>query len=252
MKIGLCLSGGGARGAFHIGVLKALEELSLKPVIVSGTSAGALIGALYCSGLNANAILDIAKSAKWYHFIGPHFPNTGLIDMKFLEQILNENLLVHQFNDLETPLICTATNMESGEIEYFKEGQLIPPILASCAVPVVFKPQLIHNKTYLDGGILMNLPVDILKQDAELIIASNLFPINPVRTDQLTNYTSILTRVLELSIYNSMKSQLNLADILIENKKINSYSRFKLNNTIELYELGYDSTMLKLSNYNFG
>lgn len=247
-RIGLCLSGGGARGAFHIGVIKALDEAGISPVILSGTSAGALSGCLYCEGIPADELLKISTRAKWYHFIGPHLPNTGLVDIKFLQQIIRENIPHNSFEKLKIPFIATATNLESGKLEYFREGNLTEPILASCAVPIVFKPVLIHGKKYLDGGILMNLPAQILKDECDYIIASNLIPQNSMGSELLNNYSSILARVLEINLYNNIKDQLPYVDLLIESAEISKFSRFDLNNAAKLYELGYKTANEALGN----
>lgn len=239
MKFGLCLSGGGARGSFHIGVIKALEEAGIKPSIVSGTSAGALIGSLYCSGLSSSEMIQLAKNTKWYHFIAPHLPSSGLIEMNFLRNILSENITHNSFESLKTPLITTATNITSGKLEYFSTGPLFEPILASCAVPVIFKPQIINENKYLDGGILMNLPASIIRSHCDYLIASNLMPIKPMKSEMLSSYGSIMGRVLELSIRQSMKLQVPLVDQMVEEESISNFSRFNLSNSIILYELGY-------------
>ena len=241
MRIGLCLSGGGARGSFHIGVIKALEENKIKPIIVSGTSAGALIGSFYCSGLNSEDMISIANSTKWYHFVVPHIPKTGLIDLKFLDEMLSANIQTNSFESLKLPLITTASNMEAGKIEYFQSGELFSRILASCAVPLVFKPQILNNTSYLDGGIMMNLPVEIIKDKCDFTIASNLFPRQKIDGKSLISFGSIVSRVLDLSIYNNTENQISKADLLIESNEINSYSRFNLSNSKKLIELGYNT-----------
>lgn len=248
MRVGLCLSGGGARGSFHIGVLRALEENGIRPYIISGTSAGALIGSLYCSGLDVKRMLDIATHTRWYHFLGPHIPDSGLIPPDYLVKLLQEHLPVPYFEDLQIPFICTASNMDTGKLHYFESGLLAPPIIASCAIPIVFKPVTIGNARFLDGGILMNLPCSAIRSRCDLLIASNVVPSYTLPPGQPATYSNIMTRVLELSIINTMQSQIPLADLLIEDVRINQYSRFNLSNALQLYEHGYSaaSSQLKL------
>ena len=249
MRVGLCLSGGGARGSFHIGVLRALEENGIRPEIISGTSAGALIGSLYSAGLDVSRMLDIATHTRWYHFLGPHIPDSGLIPPDYLEKLLVENLPVQQFEDLLIPFICTASNMDTGELHYFENGNLAPPIIASCAIPIVFKPVTIGNARFLDGGILMNLPCSVIRSRCDLLIASNVIPSYTLPPGIPTSYSNIMTRVLELSIINTMQSQIPLADLLIEDARINQYSRFNLRNALQLYELGYDAAISQLNKF---
>lgn len=127
MRIGLCLSGGGARGAYHIGVLQAIHEANLQISIVSGTSAGALVGSLYCQGIIPEDILRISSQTKWYHFIGPQIHYTGLADIHSLQKVLFELIPHNSFEKLKIPLITNATNLESGQLEYFSKGELIEP-----------------------------------------------------------------------------------------------------------------------------
>ncbi|NOT38647.1 MAG: patatin-like phospholipase family protein [Saprospiraceae bacterium] len=245
-KIGLCLSGGGARGAFHIGVLQALDEFNIVPTLVSGTSAGALTGSLYCAGVKPAELLKISTSTKWYHFIGPHVPNNGLVDFKFLQQLLNKYIPHNSFEKLKIPFIATATNLQTGFLEYFSSGPIYEPVIASCAVPIVFKPVIINGMKYLDGGITMNLPAQILRQDCDYIIGSNLIPHNSLKAEVLNSYNSILTRVLEINLFNNIKQQLPFVDLLIESEAISEFSRFDLNNAEKLFKLGHKTALEKL------
>ncbi len=246
MRIGLCLSGGGARGAYHIGVLQALQEAKINIHIVSGTSAGALIGSLYCQGISPEEILKISSQTKWYHFIGPQIPNTGLADINTIQKILLDLIPHNSFDQLKIPLITTATNLESGQLEYFSSGELIKPVLASCAVPLVFKPVTMNGNKYLDGGILMNLPVEIIEDQCDYIIGSNLIPLQSLGSDNLNNYSSIMSRVLEINLFNNIKNQIPKVNLLIQSNEIVNYSRFDLTNANELFQLAYKEATLRL------
>ncbi|MCC6816888.1 MAG: patatin-like phospholipase family protein [Saprospiraceae bacterium] len=249
-KIGLCLSGGGSRGSFHIGVIQALKEENINPVIISGTSAGALTACLFGSGLEPKDLLDFAIHTKWFHFLDTHLPPAGLIDIQKLKQLIESAISIRTFEELKIPIITTATNLYSGTLEYFKNGPLVDPVIASCAIPIVFNPVTIEDSTYLDGGILMNLPAEVIKEQCDFVIASNLIPISTNGTKVMNKFSSIIARVLEINLANNMKNQLPYVDLLIEDQDIIHFSKYDLTNAKELYKLGYQATKKALQNFN--
>ena len=145
-NLGLVLSGGGARANAHIGVLQALNENGIYPTHISGSSAGALIGALYCSGYSPKEILELAKSYEFLKIFKIGFLNKGLTEMTRLRKFLNKHLK-DDFNALNSPLYISVTNLNSGEYEIISKGNLIDFILASCAVPLLFKPTIVKSKS---------------------------------------------------------------------------------------------------------
>ena len=139
-KTGLVLSGGGARGFAHIGVLQALNEAGIFPDVISGTSAGALVGVLYADGYSPLDILKMMNSTSRLHYIRPTVPREGLLQISGIERILKENLRAKKFEDLRIPLFVTATDLNNGKIRYFSSGELLNPVIASASIPVLFKP----------------------------------------------------------------------------------------------------------------
>lgn len=243
MNIGLCLSGGGTRGVFHIGVLSALMELKIYPTIVSGTSAGALVGALYCAGVEPSVILEEAKSVKWYHFLGARIPKNGLSDLSIIKQLLQKYISKDEFESLNIPLYVATTNMSLGEVSVFSTGPIFQAVMASCAVPFLFEPVMIDQHIHMDGGITMNLPVSPIVSLCDQVIASNIIPIESMAVNKIKGIQQTLTRVLEISIDQNTKSQKPLAHKMIETAEICKYKRYDLNNPDALYELGYKTAM---------
>ncbi len=243
VKIGLALSGGGSRGSFHIGVLAAFDALGIAPSIISGTSAGALVGSLYAAGVKPDQILEIANNVKWYNLLTTSFAKNGITNLNFLENLLTRFIPGNDFKDLKFPFLVTATNMNSGGLEIFETGEVHKPVMASCSVPLLFRPISMNGNKYLDGGIVMNLPVSPLIDRCDIIIASNLFPLVPRQDDDLTSFGNIMTRVLEVTISINTNIEKLKADILIETELINKYNRFELSFSHELFELGYNATM---------
>lgn len=160
---GIVLSGGGARGYAHLGILQALEENGWKPDIVSGTSSGALIGSFYCQGFSPEQIMKIFSGKDLSRFARITIPRKGFFTMEKLETVLHSEFHVKTFEKLDIPLVVAATNMSKGSIEYFDSGQLIPVLIASSSIPILFEPITIKNNMYSDGGILNNLPIQPIK-----------------------------------------------------------------------------------------
>lgn len=247
MRIGLSLSGGGARGAFHIGLLKALDESEIKISVLSGTSAGALVGCLYAAGVAPQVMLQHALETSWFNFIKPALPDRGLIGMKYLDEVLRKYLPHDDFSKLKIPLKITATNLLKGKLKVFDKGAIIQPVLASCSIPLLFKPVYIQEEPYLDGGILMNLPADIIRRECDFLIGVSLMPVQEISKDELNNSFKLMTRILELSVNNNSKQQMSLCDHLIEAPGITYYSRFDLKAAEELFYLGFQTGLNHIS-----
>lgn len=239
MRIGLCLSGGGARGAFHMGVLKAFDEHSIKISVLSGCSAGALVGSLYAAGVKPESMISLAVSTRWFDFLKPKLPDKGLMGMEYLEIVLKKHIPIDDFNSLEIPIRVVATNVSKGIIRVFDHGPLIDAILASCSIPLLFKPIVIDEELYLDGGILLNLPATTIKDACDFLIGVNLLPLVPVKLDAVDTSFKLMNRVLELSVHNSSKFQIRQCDLLIESPEIASFSRYDLTSAEYLFQLGY-------------
>ncbi|MDD3646595.1 MAG: patatin-like phospholipase family protein [Candidatus Gracilibacteria bacterium] len=157
----LALGGGAARGLAHIGVLKYLEEKKFIITEVSGTSMGAIIGALYAIGKNSNEIEKIAKDLNYFKLIDIDFKE-GLLKghkvYKCLESIFGDK----KIEDLDITLKIIATNFDNGEKIVFEKGKIIDAIRASISLPGIFKPHKIKENYYIDGGIVNNLPIEAL------------------------------------------------------------------------------------------
>lgn len=155
--LGLVLSGGGARGFAHIGVLRVLEREGARFDVVAGTSIGAVLGALYAAGLSAEDLYRLADRTHWRDVVDLSL-QTGLFKGSRLETFLGEHL-PSTFEELEVPLAVTTTDIETGEGVVLLEGELIRAVRASSSYPGAFEPLQIDGRTLADGGIVNNLPV---------------------------------------------------------------------------------------------
>lgn len=173
--IGIALSGGAVRGIAHIGILKVFEKENIPINFIAGTSIGALIGALYASGINTNELEKIAKTTKWKNLLDFTIPKTGFIAGKRIENYISDILKVKDFESLKIPLSIVAAELNRGEKVIFNHGGLIRAIRASISMPGIFEPVIEHNNIFVDGGIVDPIPVDIVKNmGADIVIAVDL------------------------------------------------------------------------------
>ncbi|MEL7370866.1 MAG: patatin-like phospholipase family protein, partial [Myxococcota bacterium] len=162
-KLGLVLSGGGARAAAHIGALRALTEHGLKPTVISGASAGALVAALYGCRFSLNEMLEVFETTElfsWNHLGFTKKP--GLLDAERLVDVLASLFGGLTFNDSDTELHIVTTDLLSGQPHVFTQGPLDRAVTASSAYPGVISPLDIDGRVYADGGIVDNFPIDPL------------------------------------------------------------------------------------------
>ncbi len=179
--LGLALGGGGARGLCHIGVVRVLEELAIRPDVVSGTSMGGLIGAFIAAGYNAEQMAEIATDLRWSKLIDWSPISGRLLNTKGFERWLVE-LLPATFEELELPLVLTATDLNDGRIHYSQRGDLITALLATTAYPGALEPVTLGRARLVDGGLLNQIPVDgALFLGAHKVLAVNATPL--VRVD---------------------------------------------------------------------
>lgn len=173
--VGLVLSGGGARGFAHIGVLRVLERVGAKFDVIAGTSMGAILGAIYATGKSAEELYELARHVNWRNVVDLSL-NTGLLKGDRFEGFLSE-ILPQTFEELEIPLAVVATDIESGEEVVMSEGDLPSAVRASAAFPGAFEPVHIEGRTLADGGIVNNLPVNAVSWlGANRVIASDVTP----------------------------------------------------------------------------
>lgn len=172
-RVGLILSGGGARGFAHIGVIRVLERLGVEIDVIAGSSMGAIIGAFYANGYSAEDCYEIAHKTSWRDVFDLSL-QAGLIKGEKLHALLAEYLPA-RFEELKLPLAVATTDIETGEEVFLLEGDLITAIRASSCFPGGFEPVKHLGRTLADGGIVNNLPVDAVSfLNANFTIASDV------------------------------------------------------------------------------
>jgi NTE family protein len=240
MTTGLVLSGGGARGVSHLGVIKALEEAGVKIDYLSGTSAGAIIGALYSYGYKPDAILEIITSTSFFKSIHIAWTMKGLLSIEGLQEVLLKYIPNNSFDALKIPLVVAATDIKRGKIEYFAKGELIAALLSSSCVPAVFNPYRFNGLLYVDGGILDNLPVKAIRDKCDVIIGSHCNFINA--EFEVKNIRSVVERSLLMAINGNSSMSKKLCNVLIEPPEVGKFSGFDLSKAKEIFDLSYQYT----------
>lgn len=239
-QTGLVLSGGAARGFAHIGVLKALNEEGIYPEVVSGVSAGALAGVLYCDGKDPDEIFSIFKDKSLMKFASLTIPRDGLLGIDNLGRVLRESLNAKTFEELKIPFYCNATNLNEGTSEYFHEGELVPRIMASACIPVLFKPIYMDGATYVDGGVVDNFPFSPIRDQATHIIGVHVNPTG--KEKQVKGLIKIAERSFHIAANSRVKEMSQNCDLFIQPEKVSQYALLNANAGKELFDLGYEKT----------
>lgn len=176
-RIGLALGGGAARGFAHVGVIQVLEEAGIRPVLVSGTSAGSLVAAIYASGKSGKQLQQVAETMEEATFADWTLPlfNRGMLRGDALAKYVNAQVGSRLIEDLPLPLGIVATDLNSGQSMLFQRGDTGTAVRASSSVPAVFQPVRISGRDYVDGGLVSPVPVRAARQmGAELVIAVDI------------------------------------------------------------------------------
>lgn len=231
-KIGLALSGGAARGIAHIGVLQVLVHEKIPIDIVTGTSAGSIIGAAYAWDKDITRITQEALAANWKRLtplIDPTFPRNGLIKgnklQDFLAGLVGGDGIT--FKDLKLPFACVATDIDNGEEIIIKQGPVADAIRASISIPGIFTPVFYDERFLVDGGLTTPLPAELARQmGADFVIAVNVTPEITVRLNEHErkrveehkppNIFHILLQSIYITTYSLSQAALASADIGIE------------------------------------
>jgi NTE family protein len=239
MKTGLALSGGGVRGIAHIGVIKALEEQGIYPSIIAGTSAGAIIGALYAGGCSWEGMLDFFKTTSVFSINKYARSKPGFVDTNKFYDAFKAYFPSDSFESLNKSLYITATNILDGTLKVFHDGELIRPILASAAFPGLFSPVRIKEGYYVDGGIINNFPVDIIKFHCDQLIGTYVNSFEKVALDELRHTYSVIERAYKIQMARDSLSKFKDCDLIISPEGLRKYRMFSLSDMDGLLQLGY-------------
>ncbi|MFD2572773.1 patatin-like phospholipase family protein [Spirosoma soli] len=240
MKIGLVLSGGGARGIAHLGVIKALQEMGIGFDQIAGTSAGAITGALLAQGYTPDESLKIIESSAFVRHIRPAWNRMGLLRLDNVVDLYRKFIPHDTFEGLQIPLHVVAVDLNDGEQVVFDQGALIRPVLASCCLPGIFEPMLINKRQYVDGGVLNNLPVDVIENKVDFLIGSHCNVLGPRKP--ITSMRGVIERSLVLAVQSKTRDRFAKCQVLIEPPQLAQYTTTDISKARELFRIGYQHT----------
>lgn len=240
VKVGLALGGGFARGIAHFGVLQALYEHQVPIHYVAGTSAGSLVGAMFCAGLDPWLMQRAAERMNWRALVRLKLRRDGLLDSEGLERFLLGNVGDLQFEELRLPFVATATDLNTGEEVLLSEGRIATAVRASCAFPGIFLPVRLKGRTLVDGGLINNVPTTVVRRmGADVVIAVDLNrPSEEQRPPK--NLLHIMLYSLALVQRPQILQHLQEADVVIQ-PDLNAYGVIELERVQDMVEVGREA-----------
>lgn len=276
IKVGLVLSGGGAKGLAHIGVLKVLDSLGVKVDYVAGTSMGAVVGGLYASGYTGKQLDSVFREVDFDKLINDDIPRSSkafversnsekyAISLPFegfkikLPSALSRGqntynliakLTMHaneteDFSKLPIPFFCIATNVETGQQVVLDHGNLAQSVMASAALPSLFQPVSIHDEVLIDGGVVNNYPIDELRAKGMDIIIGVDVQDGLASRDELGSALDVLLQINNFRTINDMKLKGKKTDVYIK-PDIKEYSVVSFDEGSNIIENGLQAAMLK-------
>lgn len=237
--IGLALSGGGYRGIAHVGAIRAMEEYGIKPHYISGTSAGAIVGALYAADYSWQEILDIFLNISIFSFSNYALRKPGIIDSDKFYNTFIEYFPDDNFDVLKKKLFISATDLIASESKIFHTGELIRPLLASSAVPGVFSPVAMDDSLFCDGGVTNNFPVEPLKIFCDVIVGVYVNPLEKITKKDMNSSAAVVERAYLIIRSTASKSKFAECDVLIAPPELNQYGILNRSNSDKIFQHGY-------------
>jgi NTE family protein len=240
-KVVLVLGSGGSRGIAHVGVIEELENLGIVPDVIVGCSSGAVVGALYAQHQDIAKVKEILIDLKQEDLIDYSlFQKQAISTREKIESFLKKHLTVNDFESLKIKFIAVATDLNQGEPVYFQEGNLLPIILASAALPGLFPPYEMGDRIYVDGGVTDPLPVQFAHSLGDVVvIASDISP--PLDGFDVNNLPEVLRKSFEVIYQRLSYAARQEADILLEMNFTGINSPIEDGVNHELYERGKEA-----------
>mgnify|MGYP002557767925 FL=1 len=237
-RLGVALSGGGARGFAHVGALKALAEAGMKPDVIAGVSAGAVAAVMYAAGVPLDEMLSLFTSTKFTDFARPSLIHgDGMFSLMRFKQFIEEATGIDRLENLRIPTYVGVTDLDHGEPAEFHEGPLGERVVASCSIPIVFSPVEIDGIHYVDGGVLRNLPAWIIREKCETLIGIN---VSPLRTfEYKKSLLDIGMRTYNLMAKANQQQDMDICDHVIITPELIHYQVFNLKDIHKAYLSGY-------------
>lgn len=240
-SVGIAFSGGGARGFSHIGVIMAMEKFGIKPAVISGVSAGSIAAVMYAAGLSP---LDMRKcfadTGGFADFREWTVPKDGIFKLNKFAKLLESWLPVKNLEELDIPTVICATNLDRGTQVGWSRGEIVPRVVASCSIPIVFSPVKIKDQHYVDGGVLHNLPAWAIRDYCHTLYGSNCSPLDHDYTYK-NSLLDIALRSYHLTTKSNVPQDVRLCDYVITPAEISKHKVFDLSSLDDAIRIGYES-----------
>ena len=247
-KLGVCLSGGGARGFAHIGAMHALREIGLVPDIIARVSAGSVVAVFYSAGMlndcSHDPLLEMFSDAKFRDFAEMHVPYDSFFSLDRFKERLSGLLPYKNIEDLPVKTVVCASDIDLGMKKAFTEGPLAERVVASCSIPIVFEPVTIDGHRYVDGGVLHNMPSWAIRHLCDRLIGINCSPM--YQADSPKHIIEIARRSYSLMSKHNVIPDLERCDIVVNLTEVADHQTFDLNSLSLLVETGYLTTLRSL------
>ena len=237
-NVALVLGGGAFHGMAHAGVIKVLEDAGIPIDLIVGASAGSLMGALYADNPHIDSLIPLIKSttAKDVFDFSLFRSREGFVSGKKLQNYLNDQLHATQIEDTQIPFVAVTTDIERGKSVALKAGPIAPSVNASCAIPGIFEPVKMYGTTFVDGGVLANVPVQIAKTyNPKYIIAVRIMEFDT--TAQLKNRKAVVLRAYAVAAHYANEGAVSLADVEIA-PNLKGIPLMSSKDNEKMYELG--------------
>ncbi|MEU8663582.1 patatin-like phospholipase family protein [Actinoplanes philippinensis] len=239
IRIGLALGGGAVRGAAHIGVLDALDRAGLQPAIITGTSAGALVGALYASGMSPAEIAKVAQTLRWARLVRPGRTRKALFETSKLGLFLETTLGGVGFEGLQRPFAAIACDLTTGREVVLRSGPVASAVLASAAIPGVFSPVERDGHLLVDGGLVTMVPAALAREmGADIVIAVDVSGPLPRRPPTTVLHILVAVSTLQPGGRDALDEQ---ADLVLK-PEVDAYAFWELTRIPEFEEAGREAT----------
>jgi NTE family protein len=235
-KIGLALGSGGARGFAHLGVLKVLEEENIPISYIAGSSIGALVAALYASGLGLDRLYKLAKSFRRNDFIDLTIPKMGLIAGKRITEFIRLLTKGKQIEELAIPVALVATDLQTGAKVVFRQGDVARAVRASISIPGIFVPAEVDGRLLVDGGVVDRVPVSVAREmGADIVIAVDVSPLNV--NGEITSIFDVILQSIDI-LQDEIVSHRQLASDVMIRPRVEEYSSRAFTDIEEIIAIG--------------
>lgn len=242
-RLGIALTGGGARGFAHAGALAALEEAGHKPDVIAGVSAGSIVGSLYAAGVTPRQFIELFANSKAKSFVDFKPKNGGVFSMAPFKKFIEKNLGKYRnLEELPTPLYVGVTDFDNATSCEFHTGAIAERVIASCSIPIAFSPVVIDGTTYVDGGVLRNHPAWIIRDKCDFLIGVNVSPLEMKLKGRAETFLSVALRTYNLMAKANQADDMALCDLNIETPELSHYRTFDLRYIENVYTSGYSNT----------